>query len=44
VAQKKEKGILGENIRILEVGSVILEVEMDELMNSAIIDRAFLRE
>jgi hypothetical protein len=31
-------------MRILEVGSVILEGEMDELMDSGIINRSYLRE
>jgi hypothetical protein len=31
VAQKREKGILGEDMRMVEVRSVILEGEMGEL-------------
>ena len=31
MAQKREKGILGEDMRMLEVRSVILEGEMGEL-------------
>ena len=31
MAQKREKGILGEDMRMVEVRSVILEGEMGEL-------------
>jgi hypothetical protein len=38
------KGILGEDMRIIEFGSVVLEGDMDELMVSGTIKWTYLRE